>query len=97
MGTTTWTKDSARVTVALDALGRAEEVEALRERYVLTEPEKPKSSCALLMSRSNPCDRALAGALRRSGVVVGFSVLKMLQRFAQVRQGLRQLKMPPVR
>jgi hypothetical protein len=40
-----WTKDSARVTAdALDALGRAEEAKALRERFGLTEPEKPKSS-----------------------------------------------------
>jgi tetratricopeptide (TPR) repeat protein len=38
-----WTKDSARVTAdALDALGRAEEAKALRERYGVTEPEKPK-------------------------------------------------------
>jgi hypothetical protein len=37
-----WTKDSARVTAdALDALGRTEEAKALRERYGLTEPEKP--------------------------------------------------------
>jgi hypothetical protein len=35
-----WTKDSARVTA--DALGRTEEAKALRERYGLTEPEKPK-------------------------------------------------------
>ncbi len=34
--------DSARVTA--DALGRAEEAKALRERYGLTGPEKPKSS-----------------------------------------------------
>jgi len=40
-----WTKDSARVTAdALDALGRTEEAKALRERYGVTEPEKPKSS-----------------------------------------------------
>ena len=40
-----WTKDSARVTAdALDALGRAEEAKALRERYRLTPPEKPQSS-----------------------------------------------------
>jgi tetratricopeptide (TPR) repeat protein len=40
-----WTKESARVTAdALDALGRAEEAKALRERFGLTEPEKPKSS-----------------------------------------------------
>jgi tetratricopeptide (TPR) repeat protein len=40
-----WTKDSARVTAdALDALGRTEEAKALRERYEVTEPEKPKSS-----------------------------------------------------
>ena len=40
-----WTKDSARVTAdALDALGRTEEAKALRERYGLTGPEKPKSS-----------------------------------------------------
>ena len=38
-----WTKGSARVTAdALDALGRAEEAKALRERYGVTEPEKPK-------------------------------------------------------
>jgi hypothetical protein len=37
-----WTKDSARVTAeALDALGRAEEAKALRERYGLAGPEKP--------------------------------------------------------
>jgi tetratricopeptide (TPR) repeat protein len=37
------TKVSARVTAyALDALGRAEEAKALRERYGVTEPEKPK-------------------------------------------------------
>ena len=40
-----WTKDSARVTAdALDALGRAEEAKALREKYGVTEPEKPKPS-----------------------------------------------------
>jgi hypothetical protein len=40
-----WTKASARVTAdALDALGRAEEAKALRERYGVMEPEKPKSS-----------------------------------------------------
>ena len=40
-----WTKDSARVTAdALDALGRTEEAKALRERYGVTEPEKPKAS-----------------------------------------------------
>jgi hypothetical protein len=39
------TKDSARVTAdALDALGRAEEAKALREKYGVTEHEKPKSS-----------------------------------------------------
>ena len=39
-----WTKDSARVTAdALDALGRTEEAKALRERYGVTEPEKPKA------------------------------------------------------
>jgi tetratricopeptide (TPR) repeat protein len=39
------TKDSARVTAdALDALGRTEEAKALRERYGVTGPEKPKSS-----------------------------------------------------
>jgi len=37
-----WTKDSARATAdALDALGRTEEAKALRERYGVTEPEKP--------------------------------------------------------
>jgi tetratricopeptide (TPR) repeat protein len=37
-----WTKDSARVNAdALDALGRTEEAKALRERYGLTETEKP--------------------------------------------------------
>ena len=40
-----WTKDSARVTAdALDALGRTEEANALRERYGVTssdEPNKP--------------------------------------------------------
>jgi hypothetical protein len=36
------TKNSARVTAdALDALGRTEEAKALRERYGVTEPEKP--------------------------------------------------------
>ena len=41
----TWTKDSARVTAeALDALGRAEEAKALRERYGVTPPENPHSS-----------------------------------------------------
>jgi hypothetical protein len=40
-----WTKDSARVTAdALDALGRTEEAKALRERYGVTQSEKPKSS-----------------------------------------------------
>jgi hypothetical protein len=40
-----WTKGSARVTAdALDALGRAEEAKALREKYGITEPEKPKPS-----------------------------------------------------
>jgi tetratricopeptide (TPR) repeat protein len=40
-----WTKDSARVTAdALDALGRTEEAKALRERYGVTEAEKPKAS-----------------------------------------------------
>jgi Tetratricopeptide repeat len=40
-----WTKDSARITAdALDALGRTEEPKVLRERYGVTEPEKPKSS-----------------------------------------------------
>jgi tetratricopeptide (TPR) repeat protein len=40
-----WTMDSARVTAdALDALGRAEEAKALRERYGVTEPERQKSS-----------------------------------------------------
>jgi hypothetical protein len=29
---------------ALDALGRTEEAKALRERYGVTEPEKPRSS-----------------------------------------------------
>ena len=39
------TKDSARVTAdAFDALGRAEEAKALRERYGLTGPENPKPS-----------------------------------------------------
>jgi tetratricopeptide (TPR) repeat protein len=39
------TKDSARVTAdALDALGRAEEAKALREKYGVTEAEKPKPS-----------------------------------------------------
>jgi tetratricopeptide (TPR) repeat protein len=37
-----WTKDSARVTA--DALGRTEEAKALRGRYGLAEPQKPKSS-----------------------------------------------------
>ena len=41
----TWTKDSARVTAdALDALGRAEDAKALRERYGVTPPENPHSS-----------------------------------------------------
>jgi hypothetical protein len=36
--------DSARVTAdELDALGRADEAKALRERYGITEPEKPKA------------------------------------------------------
>jgi hypothetical protein len=40
-----WSAHAARVTAdALDALGRTEEAEALRERYGLTEPEKPKAS-----------------------------------------------------
>ena len=40
-----WTKDSARVTAdALDALGRTEEAKALRERYGLGAPDKPKTS-----------------------------------------------------
>jgi hypothetical protein len=39
------TKDSARVTAdALEALGRTEEAKALRARYGVTEPEKPKPS-----------------------------------------------------
>ena len=64
-----WTKDSARVTAdALDALGRAEEAKALRERYGVTEPEKPTSSeFASLhepsLPRSNLCDRARSQAL----------------------------------
>ena len=38
-------QEGARVTAdALDALGRSEEAKALRERYGVTEPEKPKSS-----------------------------------------------------
>ena len=38
------TKDSARVTAdALDALGRAEEAKALREKYRLTEAVKPEA------------------------------------------------------
>ena len=37
-----WTKDSARVTAdALDALGRAEDAKALRERYGVEGSEKP--------------------------------------------------------
>ena len=40
-----WTKDTARITAAaLEALGRAEEAKALRERYGLTGPEKPKAA-----------------------------------------------------
>jgi len=40
-----YTKDSARVTAdALDALGRTEEAKALREKYGVTEPEKPNPS-----------------------------------------------------
>jgi tetratricopeptide (TPR) repeat protein len=40
-----WTKDSARVTAdALDALGRAEEAKALRERYGVTSSADPKPS-----------------------------------------------------
>jgi tetratricopeptide (TPR) repeat protein len=40
-----WTQDSARVTAdALDALGRAEEAKALREKYGVTEPEQPRYS-----------------------------------------------------
>ena len=45
LGRDAWTKDSARVTAdALDALGRTEEAKALREKYGLTEPEKPTAS-----------------------------------------------------
>jgi tetratricopeptide (TPR) repeat protein len=41
----TWTKDSARVTAdALDALGRTEDAKALRQKYGVTETEKPNSS-----------------------------------------------------
>jgi hypothetical protein len=40
-----WTKDSARVTAdALDALGRAEEAKALRERYGIASSDDPKPS-----------------------------------------------------
>jgi tetratricopeptide (TPR) repeat protein len=40
-----WTKDSARVTAgALDALGRAEEAQAMRERYGVMSSEDPKPS-----------------------------------------------------
>jgi len=40
-----WTEDSACVTAdALDALGRTEEARALREKYGLTQAEKPKAS-----------------------------------------------------
>jgi tetratricopeptide (TPR) repeat protein len=40
-----WTKDSARVAAdALDALGRTDEAKVLREKYGLTETEKPKAS-----------------------------------------------------
>jgi tetratricopeptide (TPR) repeat protein len=40
-----WTVDSARVTAdALDALGRAEEAKALREKYGLAATEEPKAS-----------------------------------------------------
>jgi hypothetical protein len=37
-------QDSARLTSDALALGCTEEAEVLRERYGLTEPEKPKSS-----------------------------------------------------
>jgi hypothetical protein len=40
-----WTKWSARATAdALDALGRTDEAKALREKYGITELEKPKPS-----------------------------------------------------
>ena len=40
-----WTKDSARVTAdALDALGRTEEANALREQYGVTSSDAPKPS-----------------------------------------------------
>jgi len=40
-----WTKDSARVTAdTFDALGRTEEAKAVREKYGVTEAEKPKDS-----------------------------------------------------
>jgi tetratricopeptide (TPR) repeat protein len=40
-----WTKRSAHTTAdALDALGRTEEAKTLRERYGVTEPEKPEPS-----------------------------------------------------
>jgi tetratricopeptide (TPR) repeat protein len=41
------TRDSAHVTAdALDALGRTDEAKALREKYGVTEPEKPEPSSA---------------------------------------------------
>jgi hypothetical protein len=47
------TKDSARVTSdALDALGRTEEAKALRERYGVMEPEKPKVLVTSIGSRT---------------------------------------------
>ena len=40
-----WTKESARITAdALDALGRTEEAEALRERYGVTSSDDAKRS-----------------------------------------------------
>jgi peroxiredoxin len=47
------TKDSARVTSdALDALGCTEEAKALRERYGVMEPEKPKVLVTSIGSRT---------------------------------------------
>ena len=45
LGRDAWTKDSACVTAdALDALDRTDEAKVLREKYGVTEPEKPKAA-----------------------------------------------------
>ena len=80
-----WTQDSARVTAdALDALGRTEEAKALREKYGVMEPEKPKPPETSVQFRANLCDLArteqCSGNENSSGsggsLVVGGAALK---------------------